>query len=126
MPWGRFPHQCDQLTPVRFGQSARPSTARSVAQPEGALGIEAVQATPHCLRTTLQLPGDGLHSLPIPTARHHARMDDPVCRSVSACRQLLDLVFFLFILCGSCSQDLWHLLAPFCLYWCLLSYSIIT
>jgi hypothetical protein len=85
-----------------------------------------MQATSHRLGTTLQLLGNGLHLLAIPTERHHTGMLDPVGWPVSACCQLPDLPFFLFILSNPRSQDFWHLLSPFCLCVCLLSYFIIT
>jgi len=93
--------QRDQAAVVLGRQAARPSWFGPITQTLDALGVKAVQPTTHRLGTALQLLGDGFHSLSIPPARHHTRMQDPVGWPVPACCQFAHLLLFSFIVCGS-------------------------
>jgi hypothetical protein len=106
-------YQGDDLAVVRSRQAAWPACFGPITQSIYALFIETMQPTTHRLSTTMQLFGNRLHILPIPTARHHACMQDTIGWSMSTGRQFSYLALFLLILSGSHSQNLRHLLAPF-------------
>jgi hypothetical protein len=115
-PRRRLSDQRDQPAALALRQPAGSSTARAITQPLNALCIKAVQAASHGLSAAVQLLGNRLHQLSIPTECSHTRMHNPIGWPMSACCQLPDLALFLFILSSSRSQDLWHLLSPFSLW----------
>jgi hypothetical protein len=100
-PWWCLAHQRDQAAVVLGRQAARPSWFGPIAQTLDALGVKAVQATTHRLGTALQVLGHIFHPLSIPTACHHARMQNPVGWPMPAPCQFAYLFLFLLIVCCS-------------------------
>src|SRR6266436_570995 len=72
-----------------------------------------MQPTPYRLRAAMQFLRNRFHPLATPAARHHACVQDPICWTMAACRHSAYPAFFLFVLCYSRSENLWHLLIPF-------------
>ena len=100
-PWGRLTHQRDDLAVIGGCQSTATSRFRSISQPLNAFRIEAMQPTPHRLRTAMQFLRNRFDPLAIPATRYHACVHNPIGWPVPTHCQFAHPPLFFFILGGS-------------------------
>jgi hypothetical protein len=75
--WGTG-HQRDDGAALGLAQARLAPAARLHPQPVEPTRVEGVEAFAYGLRMTILLLGDGSRAQPVPAARNHARVHDPI------------------------------------------------